>query len=337
VPRTTHDPDEGLELRPEVKERLKQSLADMEHGEQGIPLEQIEIMLKGAHKMPQAKVGVIGGTGLYDIEGLTNIKEVALETPFGKPSDTIVVGRLGQVGIVFLPRHGRGHRIIPTEIPSRANIYALKSLGVEHIIAINSCGSFKQELKPGDLVIPDQLIDRTFARVSTFFGDGVVAHIPFAEPFCPALSKVLYEAAKEVGATVHPKGTYVAMEGPAFSTRAESRLHRSWGADIIGMTALPEAKLAREAEICYASIACVTDYDSWMERSEPVTADVIIACMRRNIDLAKKIIKLAAGRVPDRRTCECATALKTAIVTAPAVMTLEQKKKFDLLIGKYIR
>ncbi|MDP2917546.1 MAG: S-methyl-5'-thioadenosine phosphorylase [Dehalococcoidia bacterium] len=286
--------------------------------------------------MPQAKIGVIGGTGLYDIEGLTSIKEVDIETPFGMPSDSIVVGRLGQVGIAFLPRHGKGHRIIPTEIPSRANIYALKKLGVEHIISINSCGSFKEELKPGDMVIPDQLIDRTFARECTFFGEGVVAHIPFAEPFCPALSQVLYEAAKEVGATVHPKGTYVAMEGPAFSTRAESRLHRSWGADIIGMTASPEAKLAREAEICYASIACVTDYDSWMERSEAVTVDTIISCMRRNIDLAKKIIKLAVTRLPEKRDCGCASALKTAIVTAPAVMTLEQKKKFNLLIGKYI-
>lgn len=287
--------------------------------------------------MPQAKIGVIGGTGLYDIEGLTNIKEVKLETPFGEPSDAILVGKLGGVGIAFLPRHGKGHRIIPTEIPGRANIYALKMLGVEHIIATNSCGSYKDEMKPGDLVIPDQLIDRTYARVNTFFGDGVVVHVPFADPFCPALSKVLYESAREAGATVHRKGTYVAMEGPAFSTRAESRLYRSWGADIIGMTALPEAKLAREAEICYASIACVTDYDSWKERSEPVTGDVIIACMRRNVDLAKKIIKLSVSRIPDKRTCECASALSTAIITAPAAMTLEQKKKFNLLIGKYIQ
>ena len=199
--------------------------------------------------MPQAKIGVIGGTGLYDIEGLTDIEEVDIDTPFGKPSDALTIGRLEGVGVAFLPRHGKGHRISPTELPVRANIYALKSLGVEHIIAVSSAGSFKQEIKPGDLVIPDQLIDRTRSRVNSFFGDGIVTHIPFAEPFCPVLSQVLYEAAKEAGANVHPKGTFVVMEGPAFSTRAESRLYRSWGADIIGMTALPEAKLAREAEI----------------------------------------------------------------------------------------
>ncbi|GAG36105.1 unnamed protein product, partial [marine sediment metagenome] len=204
--------------------------------------------------MPQAKIGVIGGTGLYDIEGLTGIEEVEVDTPFGKPSDAITISRLEGVRIAFLPRHSKGHRIPPTEIPVRANIYALKSLGVEHIIAINSVGSFKEEIKPGDLVIPDQLIDRTRSRVNSFFSEGIVAHIPFADPFCPALSQVVYQAAKETGITVQPKGTYVTMEGPAFSTRAESRLYRSWGADIIGMTALPEAKLAREAEICYAII-----------------------------------------------------------------------------------
>lgn len=290
--------------------------------------------------MPQAKIGVIGGTGLYDIEGMTDIEEVNpdyIGTPFGKPSDTIVTGRLEGVGIAFLPRHGKGHRILPGELPSRANIYALKSLGVEHIIAICSAGSFKEEIKPGDLLIPDQLIDRTRGRVSTFFGEGIVAHISFADPFCPKLSRVLYQAAKEVGATVHPKGTFVIMEGPAFSTRAESRLYRSWGADIIGMTALPEAKLAREAEICYAVIGCVTDYDSWHERHEPVTVEVILNILRQNADTARKIIKLAVGRIPRSRNCECATALKTAIVTAPAQIPPAQKKKLDLLIGKYIR
>ncbi len=287
--------------------------------------------------MPQAKIGVIGGTGLYDIEGLTDIEEVSIDTPFGKPSDSIIVGRLERVGVAFLPRHGRGHHISPTEIPARANIYALKSLGVEHIIAINSAGSFKENTKPGDLVIPDQLIDRTRGRINTFFGEGIVAHIPFAEPFCPALRQVVYQSALETGATVHQEGTYIAMEGPAFSTRAESRLYRSWGADIIGMTSLPEAKLAREAEICYACIACVTDYDSWKEMSQPITIDVILDCMCRNIDNARKIIKLAVSRIPRERSCDCATALKTAIVTAPEVIPAEQKKKLDLLIGKYIR
>ena len=286
--------------------------------------------------MPQAKIGVIGGTGLYDIEGITDVEEVDINTPFGKPSDSIGIGRLGGVGIAFLPRHGRGHRISPAEVPSRANIYALKSLGVEYIIAINSCGSFKEEIKPGHLLIPDQIIDRTRNRVNTFFGDGIVAHIQFADPFCPVLSQVLYQAALEAGATVHKGGTFIAMEGPAFSTRAESRLYRSWGADIIGMTVLPEAKLAREAEICYAIIACVTDYDSWHETNEPVSIGAIMATMRRNIENAKETIKLAAGRIPEVRDCDCASALRPAIVTAPELIPAEQKQKLDLLIGKYI-
>lgn len=286
--------------------------------------------------MQQAKIGVIGGTGLYQIEGMTDIREIGLDTPFGKPSDSIVTGKLNGIGIAFLPRHGRGHRILPGEIPARANIYALKFLGVEHILAVNSCGSFKEEIKPGDLLIPDQVIDRTRGRVSTFFGDGVVAHVSMANPFCPDLSQILYDSAREAGASVHSKGTYISMEGPAFSTSAESRLYKSWGADIIGMTIFPEAKLAREAEICYASICCVTDYDSWRVKEEGVTADVIISCLKRNVDISKKIIKLAVGKIPPERCCECAVSLKSAIVTAPAVLTLEQKRKFDLLIGKYL-
>jgi 5'-methylthioadenosine phosphorylase len=286
--------------------------------------------------MSQARIGVIGGTGLYQIEGMTDIKDIHLDTPFGDTSDNIIVGKLNGVGIAFLPRHGRGHHIIPTEIPSRANIYALKSLGVEHIIGINSCGSFKDEIKPGELLIPDQVIDRTRGRISTFFGHGVVAHVSMADPFCPNLNLSLYECAKEAGASVHNGGTYISMEGPAFSTRAESRLYKSWGADIIGMTIFPEAKLAREAEICYSSICCITDYDSWKEREVGVTADVIIGYMKKNIDMAKKIVKLAVAKLPDKRTCECSSALKTAIITAPTVMTLEQKRKYDLLIGKYI-
>ncbi len=286
--------------------------------------------------MPQAKIGVIGGTGLYEIEGLTDVEEVAVETPFGPPSDNLIVGKLGGVGVAFLPRHGRGHHILPTEVPARANIYALKFLGVEHIISVNSAGSFKEEIRPGDLLIPDQFIDRTRQRASTFFGNGVVAHVNFADPVCPVLSKILYESAREVGARVHPKGTYVCMEGPAFSTRAESRLHRSWGADIIGMTAMPEAKLAREAEMCYAVIGCVTDYDSWHETKETVTIDVVLETMRKNIDTAKKIIKLVIGRIPSERKCPCATALATAIVTPSHLIPAEQRKKLNLLIGKYI-
>ena len=285
----------------------------------------------------KAKIAVIGGTGLENIEGLTEIQQVNIDTPFGKPSDVITIGKLDNTGIAFLPRHGRGHFISPTELPTRANIYALKSLGVEQIIAVCSCGSFKQELAPGHLVIPDQLIDRTRNRVSTFFTDGIVAHIGFAEPFCRELSQILYESAREARATVHAKGTYVCMEGPAFSTRAESKLYRSWGADVIGMTALPEAKLAREAEICYAIIACVTDYDSWWDPGKPVDVATIIKTLNDNIALSKQIIKLAVKKIPEHHECNCAHALDGAIVTAPEKIPAAAKKKLGLLIGKYIK
>jgi 5'-methylthioadenosine phosphorylase len=286
---------------------------------------------------PTARIAVIGGTGLYNIEGLTDIREVRPETPFGKPSNAIIVGKMGGVGIAFLPRHGRNHTISPTNVPSRANIYALKALGVEFIIASNSCGSFKEELKPGHLLVPDQIIDRTRQRQSTFFDGGIVAHIQFADPFCPVLSDIVYKSAKEAGATVHKGGTFIAMEGPAFSTRAESRLYKAWGADVLGMTVLPEAKLAREAEICYASIACITDYDSWHESKESVSVATILTTMRRNIDFARKAIKLAAGRVPQKRHCACATALGPALVTDLALAAADEKKKLGLLIGKYIK
>lgn len=287
--------------------------------------------------MAEARIGVIGGTGLYEIEGMQNIREVNVPTPFGDPSDAIIVGTLEGTDIAFLPRHGRGHRISPSELPARANIYALKSLGVEWIIAINSCGSFKEVLKPRDLVIPDQIIDRTRGRASTFFRGGIVVHIPFAEPFCPVLSGILYEAAREVGARVHKGGTFIAMEGPQFSTKAESRLYKSWGADIIGMTVLPEAKLAREAEICYATLACVTDYDSWHESLDPVRIEEILAILAENVGRAKSIIRIAAGRIPAERNCECASALSTAIVTAPDLIPAHIKKDLNLLIGKYVK
>lgn len=287
--------------------------------------------------MVEARVGVIGGTGMYQLEGLTDIEEVSLDTPFGKPSDSFVVGRLDGVRVAFLPRHGRGHRILPGELPSRANIYALKSLGVEHIIAICSAGSFKEEIKPGHLLVPDQLIDRTQGRVSTFFGNGVVAHIAFAEPFCPALRQVLSRSAIDAGATVHDRGTLVVMEGPAFSSRAESQLHVSWGADIIGMTALPEAKLAREAEICYAVLGCVTDYDSWQEHREAVTVQTVLQTLNQNVETAKKIIRLTVGQLSGKRDCECRTALQSAIVTAPEVIPASTKSKLELIIGKYMK
>ena len=287
--------------------------------------------------MPQVKIGVIGGTGLYDVEGLVEVGEISIDTPFGKPSDVIITGKLEGVGVAFLPRHGRGHTIMPTEVPSRANIYALKSLGVKSIIAINSIGSLRQEIKQGDLVIPDQLIDRTKSRANTFFGEGIVAHIQFAEPFCPELRKLLYDTAGEAGANAHPDGTYVVMEGPAFSTRAESHLHRAWGGDIIGMTALPEAKLAREAEICYAIIACATDYDVWHETEEEVRVEVILETMHRQEELCKRIIKLAIPGISDVKGCQCASALRGAIVTAPEAMPTKTKEKLGLLIAKYIR
>ncbi len=286
--------------------------------------------------MPQAKIGVIGGTGLYEIEGMTGVEEVKVSTPFGDPSDSIIVGTLEGTNIAFLPRHGRGHRISPSELPARANIYALKSIGVEWIIAINSCGSFKEELKPRELVVPDQIIDRTRGRISTFFREGIVAHLPFADPFCPVLSQLLLQAAHEANAPVHKGGTFIAMEGPQFSTKAESRLYKSWGADIIGMTVIPEAKLAREAEICYATIACVTDYDSWHEALDPVRIEEILDILAKNIDRAKQIIRIAAAHIPKERYCECASALSTAIVTAPELIPENTKKDLDLLIGKYI-
>ncbi|MFC1872192.1 S-methyl-5'-thioadenosine phosphorylase [Chloroflexota bacterium] len=287
--------------------------------------------------MEDIKIAVIGGSGLYDIEGFTGARELNIDTPFGKPSDVIVVGELGGVGVAFLPRHGKGHRIPPTEVPVPANIYALKTLGVEHIIAVNAVGSLKKELKPGDLVIPDQIIDRTRGRANTFFRHDIVAHVAFAEPFCSRLSGVLFEAGEKAGATMHRGGTYVVMEGPAFSTKAESNLYRSWGADVIGMTALPEAKLAREAEMCYSLIACVTDYDCWHEEHASVTVGMILETLRKNVEMGKKIVGLAIGSVAGERTCQCGNALATAIVTNPKYITVERKKQLSAIIVKYIK
>lgn len=286
--------------------------------------------------MPEAKIGVMGGSGLYQIEGMTNIETVKPMTPFGEPSDSIIIGELEGKSIAFLPRHGVGHRLSPTEVPSRANIYALKSLGVEWIISVSAVGSLKEDVHPLDIVIPDQLIDRTKSRVSTFFGGGLVAHVPFADPFCPILSDILYQAALDVGARAHKGGTCIVMEGPLFSTKAESNLYRSWGASIIGMTALPEAKLAREAEICYATVACITDYDTWHETEDSVTIDMALQNLARNVDTAKRIIDMAATRIPRRRECICATALENAIITAPDLIPQQMKRELSLLIGKYI-
>jgi len=285
----------------------------------------------------KAKVGVIGGSGLYDMEELKVVEEVEIDTPFGKPSDSIVIGVLDDVGVAFLPRHGKGHRLNPSEVPYRANIYAMKSLGVEWLISVNAVGGLKFKMKPGNLVIPDQLIDCTRNRVDSFFGEGIVAHIPFADPFCPVLSQILFKSASRLGAEAHPKGTCVVIEGPAFSTRAESRLYRAWDADIVGMTSSPEAKLAREAEICYASIAGVTDYDSWQDQAEPLSLDSILETLNQNIDIIQKIIKLSIAWLPPERGCECTRAMKTAIATDGQFIPDGQKKKLALLIGKYLK
>ncbi|MFN8557059.1 MAG: S-methyl-5'-thioadenosine phosphorylase [Dehalococcoidia bacterium] len=285
--------------------------------------------------MTRATVAVIGGSGFYEMEGLTDIERVKVTTPFGDPSDTVTIGTIGGVRTAFLPRHGAGHRLTPSELPVRANIWALKSLGVERLISISAVGSLREELAPLHLVVPDQIIDRTRGRANTFFGGGIVAHVGFADPFCHDLSATLYQAALDAEATVHRGGTYVVMEGPAFSTRAESNLYRAWGAHIIGMTALPEAKLAREAEICYATVACVTDYDCWHEIEEDVSADLILANLRKNVEVSKRIVRLALGRLASRE-CGCANALATALVT-PAEMAPEQVKR-DLapILGKYM-
>jgi 5'-methylthioadenosine phosphorylase len=287
--------------------------------------------------MPEAKIGVIGGSGLYEMDGLGEVEEVRVMTPFGKPSDAITIGSLEGTKVAFLPRHGKGHRIMPTELPLRANIYALKSLGVEWIISVSAVGSLKEGIHPLDLVIPDQLIDRTKSRVNSFFGDGLVAHVGFADPFCPCLSQILHKKAREAGATVHNGGTYVVMEGPLFSTRAESQLYRSWGASVIGMTASPEAKLAREAEICYAILACVTDYDCWHAGHESVTIDMVIDNLNRNTEMARSILKKAVAVIPEKRDCHCSTALKDAIITSPEFIPAHKKKELALLIGKYVK
>jgi 5'-methylthioadenosine phosphorylase len=286
--------------------------------------------------MSEARIGIIGGSGLYKMEGMTEVEKVKLRTPFGKPSDAIILGNLEGVRVAFLPRHGEGHRISPSELPAKANIYALKSLGVERIISVSAVGSLKEEIAPLDLVIPDQLIDATKGRASTFFTDGIVGHVSLAEPFCPVLRQLSFEASTKVGAKVHKGGTYLVMEGPQLSTKAESQLYRSWGADVIGMTALPEAKLAREAEICYVTLAFVTDYDCWHPTYESVTAAMILTNLQKGIDTVKRILKLLLPSIPQKRDCACATALKHAIATEKKLIPKEKRKEVGLLIGKYL-
>ena len=283
----------------------------------------------------KAKIGIIGGSGLYEMDGLTGVQFVDIETPFGSPSDSIAIGDLSGIPVAFLPRHGRGHRINPTNLPSHANIYALKTLGVERIISISAVGSLKEELEPLHLVVPDQLIDRTRNRVNTFFNEGMTGHIIFADPFCGPSSQIVYNGAVEMGLDVHQGGTLVVMEGPAFSTRAESFMYRSWGADLIGMTTLPEAKLAREAEICYATMAWVTDYDCWHEEAEDVTVEMIIGNLLKNVAASKELLRTIIPRLDGDRDCACSSALADALVTAPDLVPEEVKRRLEPITGRY--
>lgn len=289
--------------------------------------------------MKQRVIGVIGGSGLYDIEGLTNVEEVNLATPFGAPSDTYVTGWLGKVKLVFLPRHGRGHRILPSEVNYRANIYGMKKLGVEQIISVSAVGSMKEDIVPGHIVVPDQFFDRTQGkRASTFFGQGIVAHVQFADPVCPVLSQRLVQAATKAGAKVHQGGTYLCIEGPNFSTRAESNIYRQWGVDIIGMTNLPEARLAREAEICYATLALATDYDCWHAGHEDVSVEAVIAIIQQNVSTAREIIKEVVTQIDAAGTsddCLCGEALKYAIMTAEDLIPQQTRSDLEPLIGRY--
>jgi 5'-methylthioadenosine phosphorylase len=285
--------------------------------------------------MDEVKLAVIGGSGVYDIEALTDVEERQIATPFGDPSDTITIGTLSGVRIAFLPRHGRGHRLTPSEVPYRANIWALKSLGVERIISISACGSMKKRYKPRHIVIPDQIYDNTKGRDYSFFGDGLVAHIGIAEPFCPHLRGLLCEAAQQAGGTVHMGGTFITIEGPRFSTRGESKIYRSWGVDIIGMTAVPEAQLAREAEICYATMAHVTDYDVWHEEEEAVNVEMLIANLVANAALSKRTIATLAPLLPAERNCDCGQALAAAIITQRDLIPPDKIAQLGPIAAKY--
>jgi len=284
-----------------------------------------------------AKIGVIGGTGLYDMPGIEVVREHELDTPFGRPSDTIVEAAFKGKTLFFLPRHGRGHRISPSEVNYRANIFALKTLGVERIISISAVGSMREEIAPGHVVIVDQFLDRTLGRPRTFFGDGIVGHVGFADPICSDLAGALHDAAVEVGATVHRGGTYICIEGPQFSTRAESNTFRAWGVSVIGMTNLPEARLAREAEICYATVALATDYDCWHEEEDDVSVESVIAVLKKNVRTAQKIIAAAVERIDGERSCACKDALAWAIITDRARIPEETRKKLWPLIGRHLK
>jgi 5'-methylthioadenosine phosphorylase len=296
----------------------------------------LSIIDKEENSMIEVKLAVIGGSGVYDMEALTDVEEHSLSTPFGPPSDTIVIGTLSGTRIAFLPRHGRGHRLTPSEVPYRANIWALKSLGVERIISISACGSMKEKYRPRHIVIPDQIYDNTKKREYSFFGDGLVAHIGIADPFCPHLRQVLGQAVQEAGGTVHMGGTFITIEGPRFSTRGESQIYRSWGVDIIGMTAVPEAQLAREAEICYATMAHVTDYDVWHEEEEAVTVQMLIANLMANAVLSKETIAHLVPLLGDERPCDCGQTLSTAIITQREMIPQNKIEQLRPIVGNYL-
>jgi 5'-methylthioadenosine phosphorylase len=284
----------------------------------------------------QAEIGIIGGSGLYSMSGLTKTREVHVKTPFGKPSDAIVLGLLEGKRVAFLARHGRGHRILPSEINFRANVYAMKLLGVERIISVSAVGSLMEDLQPGEFLVPDQFVDRTKNRVSTFFGNGLVAHVGFDKPTCGQVSAVLADASVHCGVKVHRRGTYVCIEGPQFSTLAEANMHRQLHFEVIGMTNVTEAKLAREAEICYATIAMITDFDCWHPQHESVTAAQIIATLVQNAENAQRVLREAVRAMPEEQNCKCGAALKHALVTDMKLVPKSTKKKLEAIIGKYI-
>jgi len=285
--------------------------------------------------MPEGRIGVIGGSGLYELEGLADVRWEEVRTPFGDPSDAYCIGRLGAREIVFLPRHGRKHRLLPSELNYRANVYGLKALGVEWVISMSAVGSMREGIAPLDLVVVDQFYDHTRRRVSSFFGEGIGAHVGMADPVCPDLAGRLYRAALATGARVHPRGTYICIEGPQFSSKAESEIYRVWGVDVIGMTNMPEAKLAREAELCYATVALVTDYDVWHESEAAVSVEAVIGNLMKNVATAKEVIRRVVPEIASPRTCPCPHLLKNAIITPADAFPPAARKRLDLLIGKY--
>ncbi len=291
-----------------------------------------------SEKKIKVDIGILGGTGLYEIEGIEDVERVDLDTPFGLPSDAYVIGVLEGRKVAFLNRHGQGHRILPSEINYRANIYGFKRLGVERVISVNSVGSLREEIKPRDIVLSDQFFDRT-RRQNSFFGEGIAAHVSFDQPVCPALSGVLFEVGKELGLSVHPSGTYICIEGPSFSSKGESLIYRSWGCDVIGMTSTTEAKLCREAEICYSTMNLVCDYDAWHEEEDPVTIEMILDNMQKNVSNAKDIIRRSFSTLSSHRgeDCGCGEALKNCVITDPTLMPPETKERLRLIIEKYVK